>query len=141
MFGRAFGLMNPLVLVPFLTFLGRITEGGPSPIPIYKKPDLAPEALPAGPDHTAPRQKTAAKTTQRTVCSARNDPRVRQMQLVEDGEDETMPPPRPQGEGLPRWRGAFCGLTRREAACADSTARNLPAHVEGEVGKPRAKEL
>ena len=31
---------------------------------------------------------------------------------------------RAQGEGLPRWRVASCGLSRREAACADSSARN-----------------
>ena len=84
-------------------------------------------------------QKTAAKTTQRTVCSARNGTRVRRIRLVEDGEDETMPPLSPGGRPPAMVGGILRPLPARGSVRGLYCAK--PEHVELEVGKPRAAAL
>ena len=84
-------------------------------------------------------QKTAAPRTQQGERGARNGTRVRRIQLVEDGEDETIPPLSP-GRRPPAMAG---GILR--PLPARGSVRGLfcakPAHVEREAGKPRAAGL
>ena len=83
-------------------------------------------------------QETAAPRTQQGVCSAETGHECTGCDLTcASWSGQNLLRPRAQGEGYPRWWVAFCGLSRREAACVRRLYCAKPAHVE--VVKPASR--